>query len=178
MRLPRSCRFNPRAVKTAPMQNTHMNTSGGTASPNTTPRIRRPTLRWTAHTSCSPTALSRSTSRRTNKCLCSTNPTPPKILRADPGLQPAPGEWEIENPHHLNPSCLRCWGATYGDGTSVVVMAGRTCRPASDVDHRGIHHWRLGVGAAISRLVRTSRNGPSNDLAHRTMGSPGTPRAQ
>jgi hypothetical protein len=86
--------------------------AGGTASPNTTPRIRRPTLRCTAHTSCSPTALSRSTSRRSNKCLCSTNPTPRKILRADPGLQPAPGEWEIENPHHLNPSSLRYWGAT------------------------------------------------------------------
>jgi hypothetical protein len=33
--------------------------------------------------------------------------------------------------------------------TSVVVMADRTSLPASDVDHRGIHHRRLGVGAAI-----------------------------
>ena len=38
-------------------------------------------------------------------------------------------------------------------------MAGRTALPASDVDHRGIHHWRLGVGAAIQRLVRTNRSG-------------------
>jgi hypothetical protein len=30
-----------------------------------------------------------------------------------------------------------------------VVMVDRTSLPASDVDHRGIHHWRLGVGAAI-----------------------------
>jgi hypothetical protein len=30
--------------------------------------------------------------------------------------------------------------------SSVVVMAGRTSLPASDVDHRGIPHWRLGVG--------------------------------
>ena len=32
-------------------------------------------------------------------------------------------------------------------------MADRTSLPACDVDHRGIHHWRLGVGAAIQRLV-------------------------
>src|SRR3954465_1417482 len=68
--------------------NTHMNTSGGTASPNTTPgMIRRPTLRCTAPTSCSPTALSRSTSRSRNKCRCSRNPPrrPRRFLRADPG---------------------------------------------------------------------------------------------
>ena len=53
-----------------------------------------------------------------------------------------------------------------------VIMADRTSLPASDVDRRGMHHWRLGVGAAIQRLVRTSRSGPSNDLAHRTTGSP------
>jgi len=43
-----------------------------------------------------------------------------------------------------------------------VIMADRTSLPASDVDRRGMHHWRLGVGAAIQRLVRTSRSGPSN----------------
>ena len=35
-----------------------------------------------------------------------------------------------------------------GRGGTSVVMAGRTFLPASDVDRRGIHHWRLGVGAA------------------------------
>jgi hypothetical protein len=80
-------------------------------------------------------------------------------LLEDAGFEVLPG-------HHLK------------GGTSVVVMADRTSLPASDVDHRGIHHWRLGVGAAIQRLVQTSRNGASSDLAHRTTGSPGTPRAQ
>jgi hypothetical protein len=41
-------------------------------------------------------------------------------------------------------------------------MADRTSLPANDVDHRGIHHWRLGVGAAIQRLVRTG-SGPAVD---------------
>jgi hypothetical protein len=54
-------------------------------------------------------------------------------------------------------------------------MADRTFLPASDVDPRGIHHWRLDVGAAIQKRVRTNRNGPSSDLAHRTTGSPDTP---
>src|SRR3981189_3139906 len=49
-------------------------------------------------------------------------------------------------------------------GTSVVIMADRTSLPASDVDHRGIHHRRLGVGAAIQKRVRTRRNGRRSTL--------------
>src|SRR6476660_5872354 len=54
-------------------------------------------------------------------------------------------------------------------------MADRTFLPASDVDRRGIHHWRLGVGAAMQMLVRTSRSGPSNDLAHPTTAAQARP---
>jgi hypothetical protein len=71
----------------------------------------------------------------------------------DPGVYAfEPDELEaVPSPHSgdTDKDLLTAQEIAHGDRAIVVVMADRTFLPASGVDHRGIHHWRLGVGAAI-----------------------------
>jgi hypothetical protein len=72
-----------------------------------------------------------------------------RMRNLDETLIPRPQVLSIPQPVHPEPIVPPIPGSHLKSGTSVVIMADRTSLPASDVEHRGIHHWTLGVGAAI-----------------------------